>query len=163
MLIVVKTATPFAWNLYKFMAFKPPGPHSSNRGHSLQRHFGGSKWRLGHCGCHRRWLPCLIKRGGDDLDWRVIPLHITSFIKGLPWPSKGDGQWSSDPPLPSHPPWDLYPPVSNPQPFSAHSGGKLLWAGGIQLHWDGERAVQKRVKFKKLSLFSMGAVHHWKG
>lgn len=68
---------------------KPFGPQVS-----LHR---SSKWLLGHSGSHTR---CLRKLGGDDLDERVIPLHITSFIKGLSWPSKGDGQWSFNPPQP---------------------------------------------------------------
>lgn len=151
-LIVVQKCSPVAWSQYKFMALEALGP---NTGQLLQRHLALSQWLLGHSGCHQRsWLPCLIKRGGDDIDGRVIPLHITSFIKGLPWPSKGDGQWSSIPPA-THPETPI-PLCPTPSP-SAHSGGKLLWAGGIQLHWDGERAVQKRVKFKKLSLFFYGS------
>lgn len=108
-----------------------------NAGQSLRRHFGFSKWSLGHSGCHQRWLPWLIKRGGDDTDWRVIPLHITSFIKGLPWPSKGAGQWSSIPPA-THPetPKPLNPCVQPPAPLCSLRGKITLSQGNTApLRW----------------------------
>lgn len=108
---------------------KPFGPQVS-----LHR---SSKWLLGHSGSHTR---CLRKLGGDDLDERVIPLHITSFIKGLSWPSKEDGQWSFNPPQ---------PPILRPLfpfPLCPTPSPSLLTQG----------VVQKRVKFKNCLSFLWG-------
>ena len=116
-----------------------------NAGQPPQRHLARSRWLLGHSGCHRRWLPSLIKRGGDDTDERVIPLHITSFIKGLPWPSKGDGQWSSIPP--SHPPWDPFPPWVQPPALLCSLRGKITLSRGntAPLRWREGRTKEGEV------------------
>lgn len=66
------------------------------------------------------------------MNGRVIPLHITSFIKGVPWPSKGDGQWSSIPPT-THPETPV-PLCPTPSPSLLTQGENYFELGGIQLH-----------------------------
>lgn len=72
----------------------------------------------------------LIKRGGADTREGVIPLHITSFIEGLRWPSKWDGQRSSIPP-------DTNPPSrSSPAPLCSLRGKMTLSQGDTApLRW----------------------------
>lgn len=84
-------------------------------------------------------------------DWRVIPLHITSFIKGLAWPSKWHGQRSSTQP----PPQVTHP--ETPIPKCPTPSLSLLTQGEITLSRGNTaplRVLQKRVKFKKWSLLS---------